>query len=136
MRIIFSLPKILVFSFLFFFFLIIKYTTNFLNLKIILYVLNSISFFNENSYNKFLLLYLFFYFASIQFFNHLFNELQLEIYYCETCTASIPTPMTVHDHKSSENKRLRILRWTKHYRHAQFYKLFIIRFGRFSFRTS
>lgn len=100
-RIIFPLSKILLFSFLFL--LITKCTTNFLNLEIILYVFKLSFFFrNENSSNKFSFLFLFCLNSSII---RLTNYNWKHITFSETCTASIPTLMAVHDHKSSENKR-------------------------------
>lgn len=102
-RIIFPLSKILLFSFLFL--LITKCTTNFLNLEIILYVFKLSFFFrNENSSNKFSFLYLFLFCLNSSIIR-LTNYNWKHITFSETCTASIPTLMAVHDHKSSENKR-------------------------------
>lgn len=128
-RIIFPLSKILLFSFLFL--LITKCTTNFLNLEIILYVFKLSFFFrNENSSNKFSFLYLFLFCLNssiIRLTNYNWKHITVRRVWHRSRRLWLCTIIKVR----KINVNLRILRWTRHYRHTEFYKLFIIQFGRF-----
>lgn len=126
-RIIFPLSKILLFSFLFL--LITKCTTNFLNLEIILYVFKLSFFFrNENSSNKFSFLFLFCLNSSIiRLTNYNWKHITVRRVWHRSRRLWLCTIIKVR----KINVNLRILRWTRHYRHTEFYKLFIIQFGRF-----